>query len=406
MNHCIVAGRAVLVWLVMAAVTGTGAQTTEPAGQPTAAEAKAQFDEHFKQYQDTLRAIEKLRTDYQTAGASGRKTINFQLNEKLTAAKHELDGMVAAGMECYRLAPKDNPQLGQLLVAVAKHYVAGEASPQRPDAVNGGDNYERALPIIKLLVDAGADDKRLPMWGFLAAFATNDYDLAESYLKQAEANGILADARTLQGPADQAVLQLVAQFAPRIDEYRSLWAKEQAVRAAEEQANDLPRVKLETTKGNIVVELFENEAPQTTANFLSLVKRGYYDGLTFHRVLPQFMAQGGDPRGDGSGGPGYAIRDEIHIPNYRHHFRGSLSMAKTALPDTGGSQFFLTFVPTPHLDGKHTVFGRVIEGMEVLGDLQKRDPSVPAPPAPDRIIKAEVLRDRGHEYQFDKLPAH
>ena len=260
------------------------------------------------------------------------------------------------------------------------------------------------MPIIKLLIESGNDDKRLPVWGFLAAFATNDYDLAEAYLKQIQANGVLSDPSSITDPADQAVLALVQNYSGMIDQYRQLWAKEQAIRAAEAQADDLPRVKLHTTKGDVVVELFENEAPQATANFITLVKKGFYDGITFHRVLPQFMAQGGDPNGNGSGGPGYTIHDECRQPNYRHHFRGSLSMAKTAEPDTGGSQFFLTFVPTPHLDGKHTVFGRVIEGIDVLGELQKRNPEAPNPPAADKIIKAEVLRDRGHEYTFEKLP--
>jgi cyclophilin family peptidyl-prolyl cis-trans isomerase len=199
------------------------------------------------------------------------------------------------------------------------------------------------------------------------------------------------------------VLGLVMQYAELIGRYRELWAKEQAIRAAEAKVDDLPRVKLKTSKGDIVIELFENEAPQSTANFLTLVKSGFYDGVAFHRVLPQFMAQGGDPKGDGSGGPGYSIRCECYQPNYRHHFRGSFSMAHAGR-DTGGSQFFLTFVPTPHLDGKHTVFGRVIEGIEVLGELQKRDPEASNPPAPDKIIKAEALRDRGHEYKFEKLP--
>ena len=116
-----------------------------------------------------------------------------------------------------------------------------------------------------------------------------------------------------------------------------------------------------------------------------------------------FMAQGGDPKGDGTGGPGYSIRCECYDPNYRHHFRGSLSMAHAGR-DTGGSQFFLTFVPTPHLDGRHTVFGRVVEGMDVLGELEKRNPDAPGATPPDKIIKAEVLRDRGHEYTFEKLP--
>jgi cyclophilin family peptidyl-prolyl cis-trans isomerase len=393
----------VAVGLVLT-VKSVWAQPAEQGGQLTAAEANAQFDQRFKEYQDSIRAIEKLRSDYQTAGAFGRKTINFQLNEKLAVAKQQLDSMVAAGLECYRLAPKDNPQLGQLLIAVAKHYAAGEAPRQQPDATNGGDNYEKALPIIKLLVDGGADDKRLPVWGFLAAFATNDYDLAETYLKQAQANGILADPSSVKDPADQAALGLTMKFAELIGQYRDLWTKEQAIRAAEAQADDLPRVKLKTTKGDVVIELFENEAPQSVANFLTLVKNGFYDDVAFHRVLPQFMAQGGDPTGDGSGGPGYTIRDECFQPNYRHHFRGSLSMANTGQRDTGGSQFFLTFLPTPHLDGKHTVFGSVIEGIEVLGELQKRNPEASSSPAPDKIIKAEALRDRGHEYRFEKLP--
>jgi cyclophilin family peptidyl-prolyl cis-trans isomerase len=373
--------------------------------QPATAEAKAQFDQRFKEYQDSLRAIEKLRTDYQTAGASGKKTIDFQLQEKLATAKQQLDAMVAAGLECYRVAPQDNPQLGQLLTAVAKHYTVGEAAPRQKDAINGGDNYERALPIIKLLVDSKSDDKRLPLWGFTAAFALNDYDLAETYLQQAQANGILADPASLEDPTDKAAMGMIMQYAGLLPQYRELWAKEQQIRAAEAAADDLPRVRFETSKGDIVIELFENEAPQSTANFITLVKKGFYNGVTFHRVMPQFMAQGGDPEGTGAGGPGYSINCECYAPNYRHHFRGSLSMAlEPSGRDTGGSQFFLTFLPTPHLDGKHTVFGRVVAGMEVLGDLQKRNPVSPGGVVPDKIIKAEVLRDRGHEYTFDKLP--
>jgi cyclophilin family peptidyl-prolyl cis-trans isomerase len=388
------------------AASGLRAQTADEGGTTTADEAKAQFDQHFAEYQDSIRAIENLRTIYQTAGASGRKTINFQLAEKLKIAHGQLDAMVAAAMELYRLAPKDNPQIEPLLIAVAKHYAAGEESPPKSGQTSGGDNYEKALPLVKLLIDGGSTDKRLPAWGFLAAFATNDYDLAETYAKQLQANGLLSDPSAGTDAADQAELNQAMLFMPLVAQYRELWAKEQAIRAAEAKADDLPRVRLETSKGDVVIELFENEAPQAVANFITLVKKGYYNGVVFHRVLPMFMAQGGDPRGDGSGGPGYTIRDECRQPNYRYHFRGSLSMAKTAEPDTGGSQFFLTFVPTPHLDGKHTVFGRLIEGVDVLGELQKRDPQSPGSAPPDKIIKAEVLRDRGHEYSFEKLPGH
>src|SRR5690606_2930191 len=134
---------------------------------------------------------------------------------------------------------------------------------------------------------------------------------------------------------------------------------------------------------------------------ITLVEDQFYDGLTFHRVLPHFMAQGGDPNGDGSGGPGYEIPCECYKPEARMHFRGSLSMAHAGR-DTGGSQFFITFLPTAHLNGRHTVFGRVIEGLDVLDQLQRRDPESASAPEPDKIVKAEVLRKRDHEYTFKK----
>ena len=172
----------------------------------------------------------------------------------------------------------------------------------------------------------------------------------------------------------------------------------------EAEADDLPRVKLETSKGPIVVELFENEAPNTVANFVSLVEKGFYDGLTFHRVLPHFVAQGGDPKGDGSGGPGYSIACEWPNDPNRMHFRGVLSMAHAGR-DTGGSQFFLTMLPTPHLNDLHTVFGRVIEGAELLSELQRVDPQNPtAGKEPDRIVKATVVRKRDHAYEPKTLP--
>lgn len=180
--------------------------------------------------------------------------------------------------------------------------------------------------------------------------------------------------------------------------------RELVLRSGEAAADDLPVVKLTTTKGDIVLELFENDAPETVANFISLVKSDYYTDLKFHRVLEGFMAQGGCPKGDGTGGPGYNINCECYKPQYRRHFTGSLSMAKGTARNTGGSQFFLTFRRTSELDGKHTVFGRVIEGMDVVNSLQRIDPEAPNPSiTPDKIEKAEVLRDRGHEYKPTKV---
>lgn len=124
-----------------------------------------------------------------------------------------------------------------------------------------------------------------------------------------------------------------------------------------------------TSMGDFTVELFEDKAPLTTGNFITLAQKGFYDGLTFHRVIDGFMIQGGDPNGNGTGGPGYTIKDEFH-KSLKHSGEGILSMANAG-PDTGGSQFFITLVKTPWLDGKHAVFGKVVAGIEVVRQIGK-----------------------------------
>ena len=121
--------------------------------------------------------------------------------------------------------------------------------------------------------------------------------------------------------------------------------------------------------GDIVIELFEKEAPGTVQNFIDLINKGFYNGLRFHRVIPGFVAQGGCPNGNGTGVPGYTIKDEL-VGNPHKHERGALSMAHRG-PNTGGSQFFIVYEPQPHLDGVHTVFGKVIEGMDVVDGIQQ-----------------------------------
>ncbi|MBO7444429.1 MAG: peptidylprolyl isomerase [Methanobrevibacter sp.] len=128
---------------------------------------------------------------------------------------------------------------------------------------------------------------------------------------------------------------------------------------------------IETEKGDIVLELFPNEAPGTVANFDQLANEGFYDGLTFHRVIPDFVIQGGCPIGNGTGGPGYTIKCETEGNPHKHGI-GALSMAHAG-KDTGGSQFFITHSPQPHLDGVHTVFGQVIEGMDVVNAIRAGD---------------------------------
>ncbi len=139
------------------------------------------------------------------------------------------------------------------------------------------------------------------------------------------------------------------------------------------------KITLHTTAGDINARLFASQVPVTTANFLNLAKRGYYNGLKFHRVIPDFMIQGGDPTGTGSGGPGYRFEDEC-TPDLKHDKPGIFSMANSG-PGTNGSQFFITHVATPWLDGKHTVFGSVTKGQDIVNAVA----------AGDKIVSIEIL---------------
>ena len=184
---------------------------------------------------------------------------------------------------------------------------------------------------------------------------------------------------------------------PRIERYGKAfkelaqsWPAEEE-RYAKEPA-DLPKVEIETDKGKLVLTLFEDDCPITVASFITLVEKGFYDGTVFHRVVPHFVVQGGDPDGTGSGGPGYAIKREAT----RLHFRGSIGMARDADPDSAGSQFYfcLSAATTHHLDNGYCVFGRVSQGLDVMDQLRLGS----------KIIKARVLTKRAHEYKLEKLP--
>ena len=142
----------------------------------------------------------------------------------------------------------------------------------------------------------------------------------------------------------------------------------------------------DTSKGSIVCELFAKEAPKTVNNFVFLAREGFYDGTVFHRVIADFMVQGGDPTASGSGGPGYRFEDETKN-NPKRHKVGSLSMANAG-PNTNGSQFFITLAPTPHLDGKHTVFGKVVVGMDVVKKIAKTPTARGDRPVTDVVMKS------------------
>ncbi len=346
------------------------------------------FNKAYDEYKGIVKQLSDLQDRYTVAKPEHRPAMERQFNELLKQGTKLRPKMLSLAEKAYVEDPKDTA-LGDMLFSVVATCVAT-------------DDYEEAWRLANVLLEGKYSKPQLFGLAGIAAFYTNSFDEAEKYLKQA--------------PDDKVLGKQIAELQPRIADMREKWAREKKVRDTEAKADDLPRVKLTigdfrgNVKGDIVVELFENEAPNTVANFINLVEKKFYDGIVFHRVLSGFMAQGGDPDGTGRGGPGYHIADECNQPNHRDHFRGSLSMAHSAEPDSNGSQFFINMTPTPWLDGKHTVFGRVIEGLDLLAKIQRthissEEGEKPIPGVvPDKILKAVVLRKRDHAYEPKKLP--
>lgn len=345
--------------------------------------ARESFDKMMEEWKGILKKMRELRTNYQTANEEEQKKLTEEFKAEVEKGRQLLPKLRDTALAAYIETGSADPQLERFLVKIVS------------DAVDQ-DDFETGMALSKKMLDSGSTDKLLPGAAAICAYCTNNYDAADGYFKTASEGGLLANP-------DSELARFGMTLMPQVAKEKELWEKELAIRKAEEAKDDLPRVKMTTNKGVMVIELFENEAPDAVGNFISLVEKKFYDGLTFHRVLSHFMAQGGDPKGDGTGGPGYQIYCECQKPEYRRHFRGSLSMAHAGR-DTGGSQFFLTFRPTPELDGRHTCFGRVIEGMDVLAKIQRIDPEMKDPGiVPDKIVTAEVIRKRDHAYAPKKV---
>jgi cyclophilin family peptidyl-prolyl cis-trans isomerase len=345
------------------------------AQKPSSGPEGEQFAQVLRDWKTILADLADLRARYRRGSAAERTAIQAQWQERVATAGTMLEKLISAARQAFAEAPNADPQATDLLVGI----VAGW---------NLRDDYEKAIDLGNFLIAHGCRDQQVLELAGIAAFAVADFDAAETYLRRAQ------EGHKLSPPAQSALSD--------IGYCKQAWAREKKIRQAEAKADDLPRVLLRTSQGDIIVELFENEAPNTVANFLSLVEKGFYNDLVFHRVLPGFRAQGGDPNGDGSGGPGYFIPAEFTRAEHRLHFRGSLAMARAEQPDSAGSQFYLMFVPKPSMDGKYTVFGRMLQGFDVLSKLQRIDPNRPARVMPDKILEAKVLRKRPHEYEVKK----
>ncbi len=362
------------VWMVVACVA---LAVVEPLhGQAPAVETKidpakvkAEMAAANKALKDYVAELTVLQAKYHQPNAD-KAAIEAKFNDTQEKARAASEQVETAAFALAMVEPKNE--------------TAREITGAVVAAALRSDDPRKALTLAEMLDKAGAASDSVMMIAATAAMTLSDLDASGEWLKKAEGAGMQK--------------QQVAELREAIDAERPKVKDEMAKRAAEAKADDLPRVKITTTKGDVFVELFENEAPNAVANFISLVEKGFYDGTPFHRVIGGFMAQGGDPKGTGTGGPGYVIDCEVTNPGARKHFLGSLSMAHAG-KNTGGSQFFLTFRPTEHLDGKHTVFGRVIEGFDVLPLLERTEGETASGAPPDKIVKAVVVRKRNHPYE-------
>jgi cyclophilin family peptidyl-prolyl cis-trans isomerase len=260
----------------------------------------------------------------------------------------------------------------------------------------------------RLCGELGMDPKRLHAFAGLCLFMTGQFDLAEKYLALADAAGTMPEKY-------QGLSQALPQVKKHVEE-------ELKQRQADEKSGDLPRVRFLTSRGPIVLELFEDQAPETVGNFISLVERGFYDDNPFYQVIAGTMAMAGDPLGDGTGEAGYHIADESNRPDARMVFRGSIAMAKLSdpavsgntLPNSASSQFLIGMAPLNLNKSQMSAFGRVIEGLDTIValnavkvDKEKGDKKGQKPP--DTLFHAEVIRKRDHPYVPHKVelgPGH
>lgn len=361
-----------------------------------------QFMQLLYDYRNVIKKLHAHKLELPGAKPARQEEIQKEYAELIEKGNELNKKMIEAGLEAFDEAPGNNVFVNNYLFLLVQWEYARE-------------NYELAYRMFKRLADRGIPNEAALycLHAGLSAMMIMQLDDAEAWLKTAGDAGFMERFAAEMSETKKGREQLMSLegLIARIPEFRKDWAREEEVRKAETEAGEkdpakkLPRVLLKTSKGDIVVELFENEAPNTVASFISLVEKGFYNGTVFHRVLPMFMAQGGDPTGTGMGGPGYRFDDECRRPDARKHFRGSLSMANSG-PNTNGSQFFLTFIPTYFLDGRHTVFGRVVDGFDVLADIQRVDPADEESmvPALDKIEEAKVLNKRDHAYEPVKRP--
>ncbi|MEK6247581.1 MAG: peptidylprolyl isomerase [Planctomycetales bacterium] len=359
-----------------------------PAWAASSGSNPADYNQAFQKWQRQLVEIRRLRDQSQEARGAARIALQQEFSTAIDEGDQLLADFTAAAEHKFQKNPDANSEVAKFLQL-------------RVRSLNSHDEYESAARITKLLLDNNIRSPEVYDQAAEAAYMTNDFDKADRYFKKA-----YTDATYRKKAESLGLTQSRNKLLENLGYYKQQWKKEQAIRKSEAKANDLPRVRLATTKGDIVVELFENEAPKTVNNYVHLVEQGFYDDKSFFHVQPKLFALAGSAKWNGKDTPEFNIPCECYDnSNFRRHFRGSLSVFKTGkkLPDTGSTMFFMPFTPSKEDDGRSTVFGRVIEGIDVLAQLQRRNSADRSAPKPDRILKAEVLRKRNHPYKPDRV---
>lgn len=393
----------------MAGVLATAVVSTAPAAAPETNEAanpEPADESAGSPIAATVAEAAQVRSSDQTKGAADPLITIIEYSDFQCPACKSVSPTLARLVESY-------PEQVQL---VYRHFPLNQIHPNAQKAAEAAEAAGAQGKFWEFhdALFAGQVD-----WQGLSASAFRDYLVGLAAELELDAdqfandldNGVYAayvtaseqEALGLGMPGTPSII-LDGQLLPGVPNDFSLWegyvqAQMAMAALADRQYDAAPPMTIDPTKsyiatiemengGKIVIELLPQSAPETVNNFVFLAREGWYDGVSFHRVIPGFMAQTGDPTGLGMGDPGYAIPDEFD-PALSHDGPGVVSMANSG-PNTGGSQFFITYAPATHLDGRHAIFGRVIEGMDVVSAITPRDPQDPAAPDGDRMVTITI----------------
>lgn len=360
-----------------------GSDTTrEPAAEPVDT-AFEKFSNLARELAQNEQLLNKLMISMPVGFPEARRQQQLKIQQLKQRNQQIYRELTPAALESFENFPNTQPRINVYLTRRLSYLLSGKNWRQIPfDPVAG-------MQLFNKMIDGGIEDPVVTLMGHRASFI----------LSEMEQSRLLLIKAAEQGRPEHAAMENLKRA------YKD-WLREMRFRKMDAEKDDNPRIKIETEVGDMIVELFEDQAPNSVANFISLVEAGFYDGLTFYQSTATGVVISGSPTNDGLGGPGYKIKCECDLENARQHFTGTLSTFP-ARRDEGGSRFLITKQPRPSFDGKSTAFGRVIEGLENLYKIQFIDRRRQNNPnfLPTKITRMSVIRKRDHEYVPVKVTA-